>query len=347
MRSKTVGIRDVARHLNMSIATVSRSLNGYPHTRAETRQKVEDAAEALGYHANHFGRGLRSGSSGSVGFVMQTGPSVTGQGDTFFMGVFDGLQTVLSQRRLDLIALLCPSSEDRDEYLHRVVSRRIVDAIVISNTRRIDNRISFLADQQLPFVALGRSDTDAGHSWLDLDFEDIARRSIDRFVAQGHRRIGIAVPRDLNFSHIFVESAAARLREHGLRLNPRHVFRSLASEAAGYAIARRLVRLEDRPTALAISNEAITTGIYRGLIEAGIHPGSEMAIIGRDSPNTKFLNPRLTCFHLNLHDLGVALGEVLLAAMPAHRSDDQRAVIRRVIPTRLVVGDSDRYSGPF
>lgn len=339
-----VGIRDVARHLNMSISTVSRALNDKPDASDATREKVRKAASDLGYFANHSGRSLRSGVTGSVGFVVQTSHVATGQGDTFFMAVFDGMQTVLSRHQLDLIALLCPSTDDPAEYVRRIVSRGFVDGLVISHTRKIDPRIPFLASRDVPFVALGRSDTDAGHAWIDLDFEAMAQRTIDRFVAQGHRRIAVALQRDVNFSRIFLASARRAIEAHGLSLSPEHVFHASASEAGGYGLARKLVACTERPTAIAIASEAMMAGIYRGLVEGDYLPGRDIALIGRDSSTTQFLSPRLTSFHANLHDLGVALGEALLALMPAYRDQYPLGVVRRLFATRFVQGESDRYS---
>jgi DNA-binding LacI/PurR family transcriptional regulator len=341
-----VGIKDVARHLNMSISTVSRALNDRPDASHATRERVQKAAAELGYFANHFGKSLRSGVAGSVGFVIQTSHSSAGQGDTFFMGVFDGLQTVLGRHQLDLIALLCPSTDDPDQFVRRAVARGIVDGMVISHTRRIDPRISFLAEQGVPFVALGRSDTDAGHAWIDLDFEEIARKSIDRLVERGHRKIALALQRDVNFSRIYLASAERALNDHGLPLNPDYVFRATGTDAGGQTIAKRLVELADPPTAMTVSSEAMVPGIYRGLIERGRLPGRDIALIGRDSPNTRFLTPTLTAFHLNLHDLGVALGEALLAAMPVYQDDYPLGVVRRIFPTRLIRGESDAFTMP-
>ena len=339
-----VGIRDVARHLNMSISTVSRALNDRPDASDATRDKVRKAADELGYVANHSGRSLRSGVTGSVGFVMQTSHSVAGQGDTFFMGVFDGMQSVLSRHQLDLVALLCPSTDDPVEYVRRIVSRGFVDGLVISHTRKIDPRIPFLAERDVPFVALGRSDTDAGHAWIDIDFEAIAQRTIDRFVAQGHRRIAVALQRDVNFSRIFLASARRALERHGLPLDPELVVHASASDSGGYALARKILAVPERPTAIAIASEAMITGIYRGLVEQGCVPGRDIAIIGRDSSATQFLTPRLTSFHANLHDLGIALGEALLALMPTYRGAYPLGVVRRLFATRFVQGESDTYS---
>ena len=145
---------------------------------------------------NQAGRALRKGSTGIVGFMMQTGSEITGEGDTFFMSVFDGVQTVFARHQLDLVALLCSSEEDPDAYLRRVVERGFADALIISATKRHDSRIDFLAQRKIPFVALGRSLSDAGHPWLDLDFEGMAEIGVERLVAKGHRRIGIFAPVD-------------------------------------------------------------------------------------------------------------------------------------------------------
>jgi DNA-binding LacI/PurR family transcriptional regulator len=259
----------------------------------------------------------------------------------------DGMQSVLAPYQLDLVALLCPSTDDADEYIKRIVSRGIVDGLVISHTRQVDPRIPFLKSREVPFVALGRSQTDVGHPWIDIDFEDIARKSMHRFVARGHRRIAIALPREVNFSRIFRESAERALAEHGLKLDPDLVFRSSAGDPGGYAIARRILELRQPPTAIAVANEAMTSGLYRGLLEAGRVPGRDIAVIGRDSPNTRYLSPRLTCFHLNLQDLGAAIGEILLSAMPPTRNDFPNAVTRRVFPTRFMQGESDNYALPL
>jgi len=86
------------------------------------------------------------------------------------------------------------------------------------------------------------------------------------------------------------------------------------------------------------------TGVYRGLLDADCVPGRDIGVIGRDSSTTRYLRPSLTSFHLNLQDLGAALGEALLAAMPAYRADFPAGVVRRVFPTRFVQGESDAAS---
>ncbi len=340
------GIRRLASHLDISIGTVSRALNGKPDVNEATRKRVLEAAEALGYVPNLSGRALRKGTTSIIGFMMQTG-TVTADGDAFFMSVFDGVQTVLARHQLDLVALLCSSEENPHEYLRRVVGRGFVDGLIISATQRHDPRIEFLAARQLPFIALGRSLTDAGHDWYDLDFENLAHTGIARLAGKGHRRIALAVPGDdINFGYILVESHRKALAALGIACAPDLVLRSPPSEAGGYALARQLLEMKDRPTAVLVANEAVTVGLYRGVAEAGVSPGRDIAIIGRDGPQARLLSPRLTSFHTSLRDLGVTLAESLLAAMPAYQQVYPHGEVRKLWRLHLVPGDSDALTLP-
>lgn len=336
------GIRQLAQHLDISIGTVSRALNGKPDVNEETRKRVLEAAEALGYVANQSGRALRKGSTGVIGFMMQTGSEITGEGDTFFMSVFDGVQTVFARHKLDLVALLCSSQEDPLDYLKRVVARGFADGIILSATRRHDARFELLAKRKIPFITLGRSLTDAGQPWIDLDFEGMAETSIERLVALGHKRIAVTRPHDdMNLGYVFVERCRAVLSRHGLPLDEDLVFRSTPNEAGGYQISRGIIACKDRPTAVVLVNEAVAVGLYSGLEEAGIRPGRDIAVIGMQSPHSHFLSPRLTCFSLSLRDLGIALAETLLATMPAYANAYADRPPRHLWPMTLVPGESD------
>jgi len=338
------GIRRLAQHLDISIGTVSRALNGKPDVNEKTRQRVLEAAAELGYVPNQAGRSLRKGSTGVVGFMMQTGAQITGEGDVFFMSVFDGVQTVFARHQLDLVALLCSSEEDPDDYLQRIVVRGFADALIISATKRVDPRIEFLASRNIPFVALGRSETDAGQPWLDLDFEGMAKLGVDRLVSKGHRRIGVFVPHDdLNLGHVFLDSYRKALTSHGILFDPAMVFRAYPNERGGHQIAESVAAMpqEQRPTGFVLTNEVMSVGLYRGLHDAGIEPGKDFAIIGRDSPHAHYLTPKLTCFRISLRDLGIALAESLLATMPEFADQYPLGVVRRVMPMELVEGDSD------
>lgn len=338
-----MGIKRLAEHLNISIGTVSRALNGRPDVNEETRRRVLEAAAELGYVANQSGRSLRQGTTRAVGFMIESGSDTAGNSDNFFLGVFDGVQNVLARHHLDLVVLPCATDEDPALYLQRMVARRIVDALIISATHRKDQRIDLLNKAHIPFIALGRSETGGKHPWLDLDFEGVANRAVDRLVSRGHKRIAVGMPsNDINLGFVYLNAYKDALKRNKIAFDPKLVFRVASSEQGGYQLGNDLLAMSEPPTAVVLVYELLAIGLYRRLGEAGLQPGRDLAIIGfRASPLAKFLSPTLTCFSISLRDLGIALGESLLASMPAYAEAYPQGIVRKVWPMELVPGESD------
>ena len=212
-------IRDLARHLNISIGTVSRALNGRADVNANTRQRVLAAAAKLSYAPNLSGRNLRRGATHAVAFMLQPHPGDQQYGEPFFIPFLKGLQAKLAERGLDLIVLMGAPGDYQQERLRRVVEARWADAVVLAWTRRKDERIDYLTEVGFPFATLGRSRSGGGaYPSLDLDFERAGEAAVDRLVAAGHRRIAaIGQSLGLNFGYLFLAgyrrgSAAARHR---------------------------------------------------------------------------------------------------------------------------------------
>jgi len=340
------GIRQLAKHLDISIGTVSRALNGKPDVNEETRKRVLAAAEELGYVANQSGRSLRQGTTNVIGLMIESSKETVENSDNFFLGLTGGLQSVLARHKLDLVMLPCPNDEDPHEYLKRMVARRVVDAMIISATQRIDKRIDLLVKAKIPFVTLGRSSSGGNYPWIDLDFEGVAASAVDRLVAKGHRRIAIAAPsNDVNLGYIFVDSYRQALERHGIKYDPTLVIRVKSSEQGGYQAGHELLLLDGKPTAIILIYELMAIGLYRRLVEAGVMPGRDLAIIGfREEPRGRFLQPSLTCFRMSLRDLGIELAETLLATMPAYAESYPRGARNTIWPLELVPGESDAFA---
>jgi len=340
------GIRQLAEHLDISIGTVSRALNGKPDVNDETRRRVLAAAEELGYVANQSGRSLRQGMTNVIGLMLETSRETVENSDNFFLGVADGLQSVFARHKLDLVMLPCPDDEDPREYLKRMVARRLVDALIISATQRIDRRIDLLEKARIPFVALGRSASGGNHTWMDLDFEGVTARAIDRLAARGHRRIAVAAPSsDINLGHVFVDGYRQALRRHDIPFDPALVIRVKSSEQGGYQAGHELLMIKQPPTAIILIHELMAIGLYRRLAEAGVLPGRDIAVVGfREEPRTQFLQPTVTCFRMSLRDLGVQLAETLLATMPAYAAYYPQGARNRIWPLELVPGESDAFT---
>lgn len=337
------GIKRLAQHLDISIGTVSRALNGKPDVNEETRKRVLDAAAKLGYVPNQAGRSLRRGATNAIGFMIESNDETEANSDNFFLGVIAGLTGALLQHGLDLVVLPCSVNEDPHDYLQRIVARRLVDAVIISATQRGDRRIDLLKAARIPFIALGRTGGEDEHAWIDLDFEGVAHEAVARLVARGHRQIAVAIPdNDINLGYVFRDAFVDALAHHGLTADPSFIIRARSSEHGGYTIGNAILAMENRPSAIVLVYEMMAIGLYRRLSEAGVIPGRDLAIIGfREGPQSQFLSPALTCFRMSLRNLGIGLAEGLLATMPAYADSYSPGPVHKLWPMELVEGESD------
>lgn len=337
------GIARLARELGVSTATVSRALNGNPNVNEETRRKVLETAQRLGYAANQAARSLAQGVTHSVGFMIELDPESTTSTDYFFMGVVEGMQAILAAHGLDLLVLPCAKSQDNFTFLQRFVSRGAVDGLILAETRRIDRRIDLLQSSGIPFVTLGRSDSGGSHAWIDLDFEGVMATAVERLVRFGHRRIAVTLPsNDANYGSIFAQAYRDNLARHGLDFDEGLVFSTRRQEDDGDSIVDGLLDRPDPATAIILFYEVTAIGIYRRLAERGLKPGQDLSIIGfRGEESVRFLMPQVTCFQMSLQDLGTAAARALLAQMPLTAPAFSEGVAQCRVPLSLMPGESD------
>lgn len=337
-----MNLKGLAQHLNLSMGTVSRALNGKRYVDAKTRDRVLAAAAELGYVPNQMGRGLRQGTTGMIAMILPTNPGMS-VAETIFLPVIDGLRGLLGERKLDIMILVCGPDESAYDHLRRVAGRHLADGFIIADTQRYDPRIDYLLDRKTPFVAFGRSLSGGSQPWVDLDFGSVARTTVNRLVAKGHRRIALGtMETELNFGYVFAEAFCTALAEHGIPAQPDLVLRVENTEEGGYHLGELLAGMADRPTAVLLGNETMAVGLYRRLGEAGLDPGRDLAIIAAgEGQAARFLSPRVTCFRTDLRGLGVRLGEGLLATIPAYARSTDEPVVQELWPMELVPGESD------
>ena len=273
--SKGLDIRDLARHLNVSIGTVSRALNGRSGVHAETRKRVLEAAAELNYAPNQSGRNLRKGRTHAIAFLLQPHPGDHEYGEPIFMPFLKGVQAVFAGHGLDLIAVMDDPGEAQ-ERLHRIVEARWADAVILAWTRRIDPRIDYLTKVGFPFATFGRSRS-GGNSYpsIDFDFVTAGGEAVDRLVGLGHERIAlVSPPPGLNFAQLFRQGYRNGLKRNGLVHDPSLVQTGEVNEAGGYAATKALMERRDAPSAIIFNNDAMALGGCRALGDLGLEPGA-------------------------------------------------------------------------
>ncbi len=341
-----MGIRELAHHLNLSIATVSRALNGSDEVSAATRRRVVATATRIGYAPQQAGRSLRQGRSSTIGLMLPAkGPDESYTLSLFFP-LANGIQSVLAPEALDLVLVQGRSDETELGQVRRMVERRAVDGLILAGTRGADPRLAYVAEKGFPFVAFGRSRSGGVHPWVDLDFEAGAQAAVARLAGFGHRRIAIGVPADDAMQgHVYLKAWRRALQAQGLQAPEELVYRDELSERGGYRITQAALEVSARrrPTAILFQSDCMAIGAYRRLSELGLRPGRDLAVSGGvlTGELAEYLSPQLTGFRVAYRPLGQRLAEAMLARLAAPDARRKPPPVQERWPIELVARASD------
>lgn len=273
-----VNLKMLSESLGLSQTTVSRALNGYSEVSERTRQRVIEAAKRLGYQPNSQARQLATGRTDTIGIVFPF--SVSTIGDIRFGEVVSGITERLAEHNLDLLIHSARPDAELDTYRRLIDSRR-VDALIVTRTRVNDSRIGFLQERNFPFVAYGRTQSHIPYAWFDFDNETGGRLAAERLLAFGHRRIALVhAPLEMNFAMQRRAGFVAALRTAGIEPDPELIVEAPADRIGGYQAVRKLLAMQQPPTALLVDNDAI--GALRALGDCGWKPGSGLSLIVYD-----------------------------------------------------------------
>jgi LacI family transcriptional regulator len=326
-----VTIRDVARLAGVSVATVSRALSGRAAVREETRSRVVEVVERLGYVPHGAARSLITRQTRTVGVLL---PDLHGE---FFSELIRGVD--LAARRRGYHLLLSGSHSDRAET--RAVLRALrgrVDGLIVMSPD-IDAPIlreNLLAD--VPVVLLGTGGGDGGrespdrYQALEIDNRGGTAAMVRHLQALGHRQIAFIAGPPQN------HDARERLAAYQEALAaPGPVLAGDFTQESGFQAGRGLLAGGALRGAVFAANDAMAIGCLAALREAGVRVPQDVALAGFDDiPIARYLSPPLTTVRVGIFELGATALERLLPALAGERPDG--AV--EVLPATLVVRGS-------
>jgi LacI family transcriptional regulator len=319
-------IRDVAAKAGVSVATVSRVLNGKNIVRDETSAQVLEAARSLRYVPNVAARSLSIRRTQTIGIVL---PEMHGE---FFSEVIRGVD--VAARGHGYHILVSGSHSDVQEMMQMVDAMRgRVDGLMVMAP---DVAVDSLSDD-VPLVLLNSSDTQ--HDAITIDNFGGAREMMLHLTSLGHTRIAfITGP---------AQNADARERLRGYR----QAMRALSTkpieiagdftEGAGEAAALEIAAIRPRPTAIFAANDSMAIGALGALAGSGVRVPDDVSVVGFDDiPIARYVTPQLTTIGVDIGELGRRAFAVLAESIGHVTARQPR---RERIPTTLVVRKS---SGP-
>jgi len=298
-------IHDVAARAGVSVATVSRVLNGKAVVRAATQRQVLAAAKALRYAPNVAARSLSSRRSQTIGIVL---PDVHGE---FFSEVIRGVD--LAARRAGYHILVSGSHSDTGEMMEVLAAMRgRVDGLVVMAPDVALAALPRALPAGLPLVLL--NSLADGHDAITIDNYGGAQLMMRHLAGLGHVRIAfIKGPRQNADARERLRGYRDAMRGHarsrsGTRAGkpaPRWELAGDFTEESGRTAARALLAAAPRPTAIFAANDSMAVGALAALAEAGVQVPGEMSVAGFDDiPVARYVTPPLTTIRVDIADLG-------------------------------------------
>jgi LacI family transcriptional regulator len=324
-------LKDVAREARVSMASVSRALNGTGSVTEEIRARVLEVATRLNYVPNVVAQSLMSRRTRTIGVLFH---SFHGE---YFSELIRGIDAAARARRLHiLISSAHNYAADTGEALRAMIGR--VDGLLVL-LPHIDGR--FLQDtvrSALPVVLLSTADAEHACASVYVDNYGGAFAMVRHLAARGHRSIAhIAGPAE-NMD------AQERLRGYREALSQQLpgakelVLQGDFTEESGYKAAQELLARDDRPGAIFAANDMMAIGCMSALMEAGLAVPRDIAIAGFDDiPTSRFVRPALTTVCVKIADLGARALDRLAAGID---NPNTLALQTETVPAEVVVRDS-------
>ena len=312
------GIREVARHAGVSIATVSRVFNNAGSVRPGTLDKIMSSASLLGYEPSSLGRNLVRRRSYLIGLIV---PNIS---VPLYGAMLHGIEDVLG--RHDMKALLASSLDDRatEARVARGLMKHSIDGGIVINSR---------VGKALP--------TQRGSAWVhitpeivgldehrvDLDNEEGGRLAAREFLAAGRREFG----------YVGAPGLESTERERGYAQElalAGHSYRAVPgdySEESGYAAG--LALLTGALGAVFVAGDLMAAGVLRALHQGGREVPGDVAVIGFDDALiASLLYPRLSTIHQPAYQMGAAAAQMtldLIGRLPAPPVTFRPHLVRR------------------
>ena len=339
---KRVTLKDLAEHLGLSPATISRALNGSPQADAlapETRRRVEAAARELNYRPNYLARSLRGKRTFSVGVLV---PEIS---EGYTAGLMGGVERLLSEQGYRYL-MVSHHSEPRqlDEALDMLLDRGVEGFILIA--------VQLARRLPVPSVVLSETQTEGeGPDRVTLDHDRAAELALGHLAQLGHRQIAFFRGRsenvDANDRWRAIEQAAGKL---GLEIDPELVvqlqgavygetFTAEGGYREGYRFGQQLLDGGKTFSALFAFNDISAIGAMRAFQDAGRSVPDEVSVVGFDDiQSAAYHRPGLTTVRQPLHRMGETATRLLLDRLASGGGEPE--VVHRVLDPQLVIRES-------
>jgi len=304
-------IADIAKRAGVSIGAVSYALNGLPGVSSQTRQRILDLADEIGWRPNISARALSVSRAHAIGLVIARSTRTLGV-EPFFMRFIAGLEAELSAARTALLLQVVEDHPTANEAIRLWWAERRIDGLIVTDLWRDDERIPLIEQLKIPAVLVGRPRTDSSAPAVWSDDGDAVVAAVDHLIQLGHRRIarvaGLSV---LDHTQVRTEAFTAAMTRHGLP--DAEVLITDYSGEQGAEATRALLGRPVAPTAIVFDNDLMAVAALGVAREMRVPVPAELSIIaGDDSQLCSLAHPTLTALSRDISGYGAHAARTLL-----------------------------------
>ena len=308
--------------------TVSRALNGKDGISQETRQRIHEVIDRLGYRRSGIARGLVTKRTGTIGLV------VPDNSNPFFSEVARGVEHAAYAE--DYNVFLCNTEEDaeREKAVLFSLAEKQVDGLIVCSSRLNQEELATYLDYFAAQVLVNRRLDNGTASAVRPDDESGVRLAVQHLLQRGHRAIGMLAGPERSFSGgIRLKGYSDTLQAAGVSVNPSWIQHCLPMVDASQQAAIDLLTRNPELTALFCFNDLVAVGALKACAQLGRAVPDDMAIVGFDDiPLASLVTPALTTVQLPRYELGRLAGEMVLRSINGETPETDT-----VLPVELVI----------
>ena len=297
-----ISIKELAAYCNVSVATVSKALHDKSDIGEETRQKVQQAAQALGYIPDEAARTLRTGHSRTIGllFAGEKGKALT---DEFFPHIVNAIKDAAEKRGYEILFIHKSQDNDSITYLEHCRYRK-VDGVIMAYLHYDETEVKELLESTLPIVTI-----DFCHDRkTSVCFDNMqGMRDLASYVCEmGHTRVAYITGQDSRITKARVNSFYQVMKEHGINVPEKYVKQGnyLSSQRAE-ELTEELLDMPNPPTCILYPNDFSALGGAGAIASRGLSVPEDISIAGYDGiPVADAMRPRLTTLIQDTEKMG-------------------------------------------
>lgn len=336
--AKEITIYDLAKQLNISIATVSRALNDDPVVSKKTKKKIFDLAQELGYRHNRFASNLRKKTTNTIGVIV---PKLN---SNFIASVLAGIEKIASAQGYDLIIATSSESASKEKANAQNMFHKRVDGLIVSlafNTENLDHFAQFEA-KGIPVVYFDRVEEHSETIKIVIDNYKCGYQATAHLIEQGCKRIAL-VTASLG-RNVYARRYKGYIDAHydnQLEADDQLLFIKDLSEESAIETAHDILQLNPLPDGLVVTNDFVAAVIMQILKENEVSIPRDMAIVGFNNDLiSKLVEPQLSTIDYPGLDMGEIVARNLINHLKGISDLKQTSTI--VVRTELIVRASSR-----